>query len=201
MVELRQLVVDHLVRAFLPVVARGLTAKAPQHLLIIEALGVLCVVAVLAAEPRCQGQQHRNVADHRVDVPFHQLISVGIGRAVAQHVAFLVLNLVADVGHQHLGVTHAGGLVQVEHPNQVIAHRVEDRHLKRGRHPAALLVGGLRRQIEMRVGPLHRCQRRLFVQCIESPSNGVSQRPHPGWRCSHPKSPVWLRTTQQPRYA
>ncbi|MNJ72050.1 hypothetical protein D3C77_686630 [compost metagenome] len=60
---------------------------------------------MFAAEPRSQVAEGRNVTDHAVDVAFADVFGVRIGRTPHHDVAALVLNLVADVRHQQLGVT------------------------------------------------------------------------------------------------
>ncbi|MNM78368.1 hypothetical protein D3C81_902670 [compost metagenome] len=200
-VELRQLVINHFIRAFLPVVFCRRATQAPQHLGVIEPFFVQCVIAMLDPIPRRQGAHHRTVTNHRFDVPLHHAVSVAIGWAPDDDVAFLVLDLVAHVGHQHFGVANPRRFQHVDFTDQVVAHCVENRDLKRRCRPIAFLIGRLGRQIEMLIGPFNRCARRLFVETGESLADTLNQRPHPRYRRTHPATPVKDQPGRPHRYA
>ncbi|MNE29291.1 hypothetical protein D3C80_1227670 [compost metagenome] len=119
---------------------------------------------MLHAVPGRQIAHHWYVANHALNVALHDALGVTLGRAIHQHVALFVLDQVANKCHQHLGVTETGRLHEVDFANQVIAHRIENGHLKRRCGPTSLLVGGLRRQVKVFIGPLHDGHGRLFVQ-------------------------------------
>ncbi|MCY1459126.1 hypothetical protein D9M71_765710 [compost metagenome] len=86
---------------------------------------VLGVVLVLLAEPGRHRLDHRHVTNHRIDVLFHDALGIVVRRAPHADTAFLVLELVGDVRHQHLGVADPRRLRQVQFMHQVIAHGVE----------------------------------------------------------------------------
>ncbi|MCY1555829.1 hypothetical protein D9M68_925250 [compost metagenome] len=129
---------------------------------------------MLALEPRRQVEDHRHVADHALDVGLHDALGVGVGRAPRQHIAALVLDLVADVRHQHLRVADASRLQEVDDPDQVVAHAVQGGNLKGLSRPLPLVIGGLGRQVEVFVRPLDSRLRGFFVQRLESELDGLA---------------------------
>ncbi|MNI45855.1 hypothetical protein D3C73_1002950 [compost metagenome] len=151
--------------------------------------------------PRRQGAHHRTVTNHRFDVPLHHAVSVAIGWAPDDDVAFLVLDLVAHVGHQHFGVANPRRFQHVDFTDQVVAHCVENRDLKRRCRPIAFLIGRLGRQIEMLIGPFNRCARRLFIEAGESLADTLNQRPHPRCRQTHQATPAIDQPSRPHRYA
>ncbi|MNL79375.1 hypothetical protein D3C87_2059660 [compost metagenome] len=79
-----------------------------------------------------------------------------------------MLDLVTDVRHQQLGVTDPCRLDEVDDVDQVIAHAVQDRNLKRLGRPLALVIGGLSGHVEIGIRPFDSGLRRFFVKCLES---------------------------------
>ncbi|MNR64620.1 hypothetical protein D3C85_1873290 [compost metagenome] len=66
-----------------------------------------------------------------------------------------MLELVGNVRHQHLGVADTRRLRQVQLMHQVVAHGIQQRHLKKLGGPFAFAIRRLGRHVEIFIGPLH----------------------------------------------
>ncbi|MND52636.1 hypothetical protein D3C80_436560 [compost metagenome] len=154
---------------------------------------------MLLAIPRGERPNFRHIPDHGFNVLFDEQLGIAIGRLPDQTVALLVLEQVGGDAKQHLGVPHPRRLDEVDLADIVVGHRVDDGHLKRQRLPAALLIGGLNRQIVMLIHPLSGSLNRRAEQGRQTKCDGSRQATYLCCRYIHPVTPAADHPGRPPR--